>query len=191
MRNKWYPNGQAEYMTANRFAELGLSKENIGERDPVFGLGGAAPVEEEEQEPQQPTVTIKSVTVCSRTSKDPVVGSADRTTQPARARELLEAHLPPTLTFQRSPISIPAAEPSTTLEVALFGSVSTEDIALEVRQLLLKDLETSLVRIESRDIQIIGMEAVQDRVKTLGRWEVDIRVSDLTPVRRAIEVVPV
>jgi len=37
MRNLWYPKNKAEYMTANRFAELGLSrKSDVGEREHDF-----------------------------------------------------------------------------------------------------------------------------------------------------------
>lgn len=37
MRNLWYPRHKAEYMTAQRFAELGLSrKRDVGEREHDF-----------------------------------------------------------------------------------------------------------------------------------------------------------
>ena len=56
---------------------------------------------------------------------------------------------------------------------------------------MLKDTEANLVRITASDIQIVGVEAGQDKVKTLGRWEVDFRVGgDLAPVRKTMEVVP-
>jgi len=47
MRNLWYPKHKAEYMTAQRFAELGLSKKHdVGEREYDFRAheagGGAA-----------------------------------------------------------------------------------------------------------------------------------------------------
>lgn len=38
MRNLWYPTKKAEFMTASRFKELGLSKNDVGERDPMFGM---------------------------------------------------------------------------------------------------------------------------------------------------------
>lgn len=38
MRNHFFPNRKAEYMTTARFAELGLSKRDIGERDYTFGI---------------------------------------------------------------------------------------------------------------------------------------------------------
>lgn len=39
MRNKWFPSNKAEYMTAIRFQELGLTREDVGERDTTFGTG--------------------------------------------------------------------------------------------------------------------------------------------------------
>lgn len=38
MRNQWYPTKKAEFMTDARFKELGLTKNDIGERDPMFGM---------------------------------------------------------------------------------------------------------------------------------------------------------
>lgn len=38
MRNQWYPTKKAEFMTDARLKELGLTKNDIGERDPMFGM---------------------------------------------------------------------------------------------------------------------------------------------------------
>lgn len=37
MRNIWFPKGAAEYMTRQRFTELGLSEAAVGVRDRTFG----------------------------------------------------------------------------------------------------------------------------------------------------------
>lgn len=42
MRNIWFPKGCAEYMTKQRFVELGLSESAIGVRDRTFGTKLAA-----------------------------------------------------------------------------------------------------------------------------------------------------
>jgi hypothetical protein len=42
MRNEWFPAMKAEYMTASRFRELGLTREDIGDRDTTFGTMAAA-----------------------------------------------------------------------------------------------------------------------------------------------------
>ncbi|ROW11455.1 hypothetical protein VMCG_01514 [Cytospora schulzeri] len=38
MRNIWYPTKKAEYVTASRLQQLGLTKNDIGERDPMYGM---------------------------------------------------------------------------------------------------------------------------------------------------------
>lgn len=38
MRNYWFPKAQAEYMTRQRFKELGLTEAAIGVRDRTFGI---------------------------------------------------------------------------------------------------------------------------------------------------------
>jgi hypothetical protein len=38
MRNEWFPQKKAEYMTIARFAELGLTKSDVGEPDPAFAI---------------------------------------------------------------------------------------------------------------------------------------------------------
>lgn len=38
MRNLWYPTKKAEYMTPARLQQLGLTKIDIGERDPMYGM---------------------------------------------------------------------------------------------------------------------------------------------------------
>lgn len=38
MRNLWYPTKKAEFMTDSRFKQLGLTKNDVGERDPMFGV---------------------------------------------------------------------------------------------------------------------------------------------------------
>ncbi len=67
MRNILYPRAMAEYMTAARFAELGLSADDVGQRDFHFGVAGA-PVPDEPQQQQQARQTapleVPSLLVC-------------------------------------------------------------------------------------------------------------------------------
>jgi hypothetical protein len=51
MRNIWFPKGAAEYMTRQRFTELGLSDAAIGVRDRTFGTQQVA--EEEKATPRE------------------------------------------------------------------------------------------------------------------------------------------
>lgn len=82
-------------------------------------------------------------------------------------------------------------------DTAIFGSVSTTDVLLAVRSDLALDPEASRIPLDARAVRFVGLEEGVDRVKTLGRWEVEIAVpgaSKFTPevqfVRRTVEVVP-
>jgi len=65
MRNQWYPSNKAEYMTAARFQELGLTRDDVGERDTTFGT--AEPVLEEldvvEEVQAAPAIEIQGLPV--------------------------------------------------------------------------------------------------------------------------------
>ncbi len=43
MRNLWYPQKKAEFMTATRFKELGMTRADISDRDHLLGTFAAAP----------------------------------------------------------------------------------------------------------------------------------------------------
>ncbi len=123
--------------------------------------------------------------------------------QPERAALLLQSMLPAVLRFERKPIPAQGrsrsplfadAVASQGAPVAVFGSVSAEDIAASIRQLLGKDPEASLIRVEGRDVRFI--EDGVERIKTLGRSEIEIVVRTEAPsavslesVKRAVEVV--
>jgi hypothetical protein len=64
MRNEWYPHKKAEYMTVSRFSELGLTRDDIGERDTTFGTVAAAEPEPV-AEPVVPTMTVLTTSVCN------------------------------------------------------------------------------------------------------------------------------
>lgn len=87
--------------------------------------------------------------------------------------------------FYRKPISTETS--------SIFGSVSADDVANTLREILLssQDEEAMLVRVEPRDVRFVvsvdakanesqkgedGAVSTVDRIKALGRWEVDIIV---------------
>lgn len=67
MRNLWYPTKKAEYMTADRFAELGLSRrDDVGERDPMFrAYETTEDVAEEDVVEEGSDMPVFSLAVCS------------------------------------------------------------------------------------------------------------------------------
>jgi hypothetical protein len=207
MRNLWYPTKKAEYMTANRFAELGLSRrDDVGERDPMFRA-------------YETTEEVAEEDVVEEVSDMPVFSLA-----PERIHTLLTTLVPEVLVFHRKPIHTPAAEtqaPSAAPKErrspllahhdpepaakpkepevdfkAIFGSVSTADVLASIKTALTRDPEAIRIPLEARSIRFIGEET--DRVKQLGEFEVEIAVpgaGELVPevqfVRRKVEVLPV
>ncbi|KAL1897866.1 hypothetical protein Sste5346_003718 [Sporothrix stenoceras] len=156
MRNFWYPRGMAEYMTAARIAELGPAAkiaDLISFRDSSFVAEEDGVAGEEKIDTEAPSVS---------------------------AAAHIETIIPASIIFYRKPIS---SETS-----AIFGSVSADDVANMVREVLLasQDEEAMLVRVEPRDVHFIVPESQKteegdsastvDRIKALGRWEVDIVV---------------
>ncbi|KAI0011649.1 hypothetical protein F4779DRAFT_193479 [Xylariaceae sp. FL0662B] len=207
MRNAWFPKGQAEYMTRQRFKELGLTEAAIGVRDRSFG--SKVVLEEEDDKNEAPVELPKAQ------RKKEVL-----TLPPEETISLLKTLLPATLTFARKPISTPAPAPapepaiprspslamnaatSTSTPtpdpsaaesgpVAIFGSVSTTDILAAIKERLHADsAQSDRIGLTAESIEILGLEAGEDRIKHLGTFEVLISASkELEPVRQTIEVV--
>lgn len=75
---------------------------------------------------------------------------------------------------------------------AIFGSVSTTDIAHEVRRFMADDVQASRAVLGPENIRFVALDASTDRVKTIGRFEIDIFMphGHAEPVRRIVEVLP-
>ncbi|EPE09233.1 ribosomal protein l9 rnase h1 [Ophiostoma piceae UAMH 11346] len=192
MRNKWYPDGTAEYVTGSRLSELGFKNVNdaIVPADTAFIArdkdADALRAARDVAAPVRPSITLKTVSA-------------------ARAATLLETLLPAKLEFFRKPISADAQ--------GIFGSVSSDDVATALREVLRgsqDDEDVMLLRIEARDVHFIiptdeapaptptptptqapaptessaaapaapesEETSTADRIKSLGRWEVEITV---------------
>jgi hypothetical protein len=82
----------------------------------------------------------------------------------------------------------------------IFGSVSATDIVNEIKKVLMADVEASRIPLEPENIRFVGVEGETDRLKALGRWEVEISITSpgssagksagLKPVRKTIEILP-
>lgn len=132
-----------------------------------------------------------------------------RNQQPERAHSILTTLIPPVLTFHRKPIPAPApmpapaaisplvahANPGTAtapdVPVAIYGSVSVTDIVGYIKGALAEDAAGSRIVLAPGDILFVGLAKETDRLKELGRWEVDISVGapGLEPVRKVVEVI--
>jgi len=108
---------------------------------------------------------------------------------------------PPTRPPRKQATSAAAADlaavedslPKSQVVVAIYGSVSTADIAESIKAILAESEEGARVVLSAEDITIIteggnvlGAEA--DRLKALGEFDVDIRVKGGEAVRRFISV---
>ncbi|KUI60452.1 hypothetical protein VP1G_07641 [Cytospora mali] len=94
MRNMWYPTKKAEYMTTARLQQLGLSKTDIGERDPMYGMQ----VEMEEEIVEDAVEAVAGLPGAKSTSAHSV---EIEHVAPNRALELLTTMVPATIVFER------------------------------------------------------------------------------------------
>ncbi|KAK4155358.1 hypothetical protein C8A00DRAFT_13570 [Chaetomidium leptoderma] len=190
MRNEWFPSKRAEYMTTSRFRELGLTRGDVGDRDTTFGTMAAVELDDA-PEVEAPTTTVL-------------------TTSPEKAHTLLTTLIPETLAFHRKPIPAPAPAPPTqsisplvasanadatpdrNAPLAIYGSVSATDIVGYVKGLLVGDVDGSRIVLGPENIRFLGLAEDADRIKTLGRWELEISVggTGLEPVRKVVEILP-
>ncbi|KAL9120045.1 MAG: hypothetical protein Q9187_003400 [Circinaria calcarea] len=198
MRNIWYPEGKAEYMTDTQLQEL---QDVVIERDPLFGMDQAP-------EKEEPSAKV-DVNLLS----------------PHRAAQIIAMNVPEYIDFYRTPISAPEPEKPTYIPkqsyqdsvssaaadlaaaselepkpqmIPIFGSVSPAEIAASIKALLgLKaesgDEEAARVVLNADDV-IIAQKDVEDssgeagRIKALGDFAIDIRVKGGEPVRRMVRV---
>ncbi|KAK1781373.1 hypothetical protein QBC45DRAFT_406006 [Copromyces sp. CBS 386.78] len=212
MRNEWFPKNKAEYMTPARFQELGLTRDAIGEVDRTFVILSAldvatrkAPEEQKMEEEPVPEIQIPQVKVQDVT--------------PETAHALLSELIPNTLTFHREPVPIPVPQPKLAeepkvspliarrapaptpqtpstdkAERAIFGSVSSTDILNQIKALISGHEDASRIVLGPSSVKIVGLADGNDRIRHLGRWEIEIAVaragSGLEPVRKLVEILP-
>ena len=134
--------------------------------------------------------------------------------------------IPKTITFYRKPIhpvpqssplldstapkSSPARSPliarqdifeevkpaTPTYDPSIYGSVSIDAIVADIKARLVHDVEASRIAIEPRHVKLLGLEPDADRLKALGRWEVEISLATTSdkaarePVRKTVEILP-
>ncbi|KAI1128259.1 hypothetical protein F5Y10DRAFT_240920 [Nemania abortiva] len=214
MRNIWFPKGAAEYMTKQRFTELGLSEAAIGVRDRTFGTQLLLDEETTTKQKQSPSSSS------TKSKRKELL-----TLPPEETQALLTTLLPEVLVIPRAPVpSTPAPPPEPvvprspslaanaatstlaaapqTPEVAtvtpIFGSVSRSDILALIREKLLADPQGSRVALEAESLEILGLDPEHDgenRIKRLGTFEVLITPGvgadgkEVEPVSRVVEIV--
>ncbi|KAI4099742.1 MAG: hypothetical protein L6R37_005811 [Teloschistes peruensis] len=198
MRNIYYPQRKAEYVTQAQMRSMGQN-DMVFERDFSFGLvkpqETASPETEEGEKPQ-------------------------------RSAEVIEALLPRSLVFHRVPIEAPTPEPEapkavgnsinaiggetpmqrtsepkkTSADIHIFGSVTPADIVESIKAVLANDKEGANLVIAPEDIHILygsndevateeaGVKV--DRLKSLGEYRFEIRLKGVDPIRRLVHILP-
>lgn len=101
--------------------------------------------------------------------------------------------------MKRSP-SIPASSTVTvdatlrpqTDKIGIFGSVSTSEIATNLRAILQEHAVGVQIVLSPQDVSFVEELEEKDRAKHLGIYEFDISLKGMpTPVRRSITILPV
>ncbi|KAL8867161.1 MAG: hypothetical protein Q9174_005836 [Haloplaca sp. 1 TL-2023] len=209
MRNMYYPQRKAEYVTQAQIRTMN-QKDLVIERDFAFGL--RKPKEESEQEEvKAPEVRLALVT------------SHTDFAQPRRAVEIMETLVPAVVVFYRAPIAAteldPEPEPERPLgnsinaiggesspkpaskprpkpiTTKIFGSVSTTDMVDSIKAVLAEDEEGARVVLGAEDIVISettdearGVE--EDRLKAMGDYKIEIRLKGVDPIQRVVSIKP-
>ncbi|KAL8807133.1 MAG: hypothetical protein Q9200_004788 [Gallowayella weberi] len=196
MRNIYYPQRKAEYVTKAQMRTTN-PKEILAERDYSFGV-------------PQPEAT-------SQSDDDKTVDVQVKLLTPKRAAEIIEAYIPPALTFYRVPIAEPVPEPVPPEPIGnsinaiggeapvrssrvvkpsitrIFGSVTTADIVESIKAVLAESEDGARVVLAPEDIRIDEKASEDagievDRLKALGNYSIEVRLKGVDPVRRLVSV---
>ncbi|KAI9876265.1 MAG: hypothetical protein M1830_006908 [Pleopsidium flavum] len=206
MRNSWYPTGMAEYMP-NAQRRTSNKSDTPAERDFNF----------------QPDKRRGTLRLEEGSNDGGIIDMQSQLLAPQRATELMSTLLPAVIDFYRAPISSPmvekpnhdistrpavrsvntaaadlaaASKPALKSEpVAIYGSVSTQDVASAIKAVLALDGEGVRVVLGPEDVTFVQTAEIEgsgdtDRVKSLGEFEVAINVKGGLTVTRTVKVHP-
>ncbi|KAI9831865.1 MAG: hypothetical protein M1826_002897 [Phylliscum demangeonii] len=199
MRNQWYPQKRAEYVTVAQLKALNLHRTTF-ERDFMFGM----------DQPADETSSAND----AEGSFEAALGRARLS--PQELLHLFAVQLPPILEFVRAPIPpapspVPAASsaaadqaaasdsvdvslaPAPSPQAAIYGSVSTAEVAASITAFFESHPEHARIGLTAEEIAfapIDGDDAVEpDRVKRLGTFTFVIQPKGLGEfIRRTVVV---
>lgn len=119
----------------------------------------------------------------------PAAPKARQNSVSSAAADLLAARSMPV-----KPSSVPTSTASTT---AIYGSVSTADVANSIKAVLAENDEAAKIVFAEDDVRFVnvsldGQAAIEtDKLKNLGEFEVEVRIKGVdTPVRKTVRVLP-
>lgn len=214
MRNIWYPKKMAQYVTAAKLQALGVKKDAPLERDSTFRSTTEKKLKRQEEEPEEvvgemqeqefrPALIVPAPSIVQAEPRAPQI-ELDLMS-PDRAALILEDLLPPNLDFYRTTITIPTKKISPSISSSsaiaaaaqsakadsnkIHGSVSTSDIATNLKAILAEDEQGARVVISPEQISFVQRTEEKDRVKQLGVFDIEIRPEGASDsVRRTIQV---
>ncbi|KAI9835986.1 MAG: hypothetical protein M1837_003553 [Sclerophora amabilis] len=180
MRNSWYPHHTAEYLTPADLRALNISRSSVLERDPNFRIH--QPSDDHaaswEQQAWQPVVDVdvellspqRATQILSvllpphltfyrgAIAQPPQQPQAQLAPQPTTSRQNMSR----AVTSAAADLAAAAEEipepvhPPVTAPTGIYGSVSTADIASNIRALLAEHAEGSRVVLGAEDVTFVG-----------------------------------
>ncbi|KAF2148204.1 hypothetical protein K461DRAFT_324579 [Myriangium duriaei CBS 260.36] len=192
MRNDWFISGVAAYVPLAQQRQLKKDKVPII-RDVLFGADSGKLSKRRQAQVDRAkraggVVTGIETDETVEVEKEILPGTTVERVEPSRSQELISVLVPGRLDFARQ---VQSAETGT-----IFGSVTTADVAAVVTQALAHNDEASRVLVTEEDIIFIDVKdeggnlAVTNRVKSLGRFKVEIKVKGAEePVMRIVNIV--
>ncbi|CAL3964157.1 unnamed protein product [Diplocarpon coronariae] len=212
MRNIWFPKKMAEYLTLQRIAELGIKNHSGLERDSAFRSNAERKLEKQKEREQndapEPLLDMEI-----EPPEEPAPQVELELLSPSQATSIVDQLLPANLDFYRTPIAEPSTPtkrvspsiPTTsTISAAatkaeakggiaknapIYGSVSTLDIAANLKAILAEDEDGARVVLSPENITFVDEMDEKGKVKHLGVFEIDIQLDGATEsLRRTIKV---
>ncbi|KAL9635062.1 MAG: hypothetical protein Q9164_003707 [Protoblastenia rupestris] len=208
-RNTWFPRGRAEYISTLQVAK---PKEIIAERDFTFGLEQDDTRQAAEPAKEPMGLVERARSVAARTN----IVSPERASQILDSKlpsqiifyrvpinepepELSPSEIAAQQRRDASPAAAilaaasPSVNPRTPDVQKIFGSVTTADMAEVIKAMLETDDEGARVVIGAEDISILGEDGADsgiegDRLKALGKFQVEVRVRGAESVLRTVSV---
>jgi len=205
MRNRWFPRHVARYAVGDEVRAIKEGKIHV-ERDSEFKAGVYLHQLKLEQRRNVKKVVEIAEKEARQVQRATVAKRPTEVLTPQRAIDLLHVLLPAKMEFFRTAIekadqeqkksSIPkevAAILSTanTGPIPIYGSVSTSDIAINIKELVAYNDEAARVPLSDEDIRFIGLSELEEptRVKHLGDYEIEISIKGTQDrVRRRMQV---
>ncbi|QSZ30429.1 hypothetical protein DSL72_004952 [Monilinia vaccinii-corymbosi] len=204
MRNKLYGRGFAVYVTPTESSHDIGSRKIVAPLDSTFGKRKTRIEQVQDmKKPENHPSEIRRL--------NPKRAPELELLSPERSTAILSDLIPPSIDFfetaltntppqvkkvspslaSSSSISAAAAGNNTDKpdKVAIYGSVSTADVAAKIKTILDQDSKGKRVVFGPEDIKFVQETEEKDRVKHLGIFEVDIRLKGAPEaVRRAIKI---